>query len=80
MKNKPVALGKAMSFAEMVADALKKGVIAMEYVKETGLCCACKKNPVEGSPDPLRCKACVDETEKLLKQLRRPGFMELKVG
>jgi hypothetical protein len=69
-----------MSFAEVIADAAKKQQEAAKYVQETGLCCACKKNPVAGSPDSLRCSKCVEETEKLLRQLRGPGFVEARVG
>jgi hypothetical protein len=79
-KFKSVCLGKAMSFGEMIEGIKARGEALEKYVKETGLCCACKKNPVEGSPDPLRCKECVDETERLLKQLRGPGFMEMRLG
>ena len=79
-KRKPVALGRAMRFDEMIVETQQKAVEAQKYVDETGLCCACKKNPVAGSQDPLRCQGCVDETERLLKQLRGPGFMEMRVG
>jgi len=70
-------IARAMSSTEMVADVQKRGAEAVKYVKETGLCCACRKNPVAGSPDPLRCEACVDKTEQLLKGLKGSGFVEL---
>jgi hypothetical protein len=75
-----VPLGRPMSFDEMMSGVIKKQMEAEEYVSRTGLCCACKKNPVAGSPDPIRCQSCVDEVEGLLKQLRGPGFMELRIG
>lgn len=80
MKNKPrpepVRI-EACPFAEMIKGARTKQELAIKYVKETGLCCACKKNPVAESQ--LRCQKCIDKTEKILKELRGPGFMEIEI-
>jgi hypothetical protein len=66
------------SFADMIQKARTKQEEAIRYVKETGKCCACKKNPV--AKEELRCQECIDESEKILKQLRgSPGFMELRI-
>ncbi len=77
-KKKPTPVRiKGQSFGEMIADTKRKAAEAKKYVDETGLCCNCKKNPVvEGQ---IHCQSCLDKRERLLKQLRGPGFMELKV-
>lgn len=68
---------KGQTFGEMITEAHQKQAKAEQYVKETGLCCACKKNKVaEGR---LRCQECIDKTEELLEKLRGPGFMELRI-
>lgn len=70
------AIKKAL-FGEMIAEAREKQLKAAQYVQKTGLCCACKKNPVaEGQ---LRCQSCLDKTEAILKKLRGPNFMELRI-
>ena len=66
------------SFFDMIQADRTKQEQALRYVKETGKCCACKKNPAAGGE--LRCQKCIDESEKILKQLRgTPGFMELNI-
>lgn len=79
MKKKKVApkVIKGMSFDEMIEKGRNKQIKAEEYVKKTGLCCACRENPVDKGQ--LRCQSCIDKTEELLKQLRGPGFMELRI-
>ena len=75
---KAVKIGKAMSFPEMLEDVKKRNEEAQKYVAETGLCFACKKNPVR--ENDIRCQECVDKTEEILKGLRgTPGFFEGKV-
>jgi len=69
---------KGMSFAEMMSDVMTEKSKAIKYVRETGLCFCCKKNPVV--ENQLECQECIDEREKLVSQLRgTPGFMEFKV-
>jgi hypothetical protein len=71
-------VGRALSFGEAIAEAQAKQAKDMEYVKATGKCCVCKKNPVV--PEGLRCAACVKKTDDILKKLRGPGFVEISVG
>lgn len=70
---------KAMPFEEMVHKADRKWKENKKFVDETGLCSACKKNPVdEELYNTLKCKECIDKTEDILKQLRgQPGFVEI---
>lgn len=68
-----------MTFDELIAEAIKKHEEAAKFVSETGLCFVCKANKVE--QEQLKCKECVDKTEKLLNRLRgTPGFVEVKVA
>ena len=68
---------KSMPLGDMINEAREKQMKAAQYVKDTGLCCAGKENPVtEGR---LRCQSCLDKTEALLRQLQGRGFMELRV-
>jgi hypothetical protein len=81
---------KAMRFDEVLKEAEEKQREKIKYFNETGLCCSCKKEkaylaehpdikklPV-GISDGLMCQKCNNEIEELLKQLRGPGFMEIK--
>jgi hypothetical protein len=66
------------SFEGMLRNVRTKQEEAFRYVKETGNCCACKKNSV--AKGKLRCQKCIDESEKILKQLRgSSGFMEFRL-
>ena len=60
------------SFGDMIADARRRSAEADEYVKKTGLCGACKKNPV--ADGQRRCQPCLDKGRArfifALKQLR----------
>jgi hypothetical protein len=74
---KPLEMINAGSFGDMIEKSQRKFEEDLKFVEETGLCHACKKNPVR--ENDVRCQECVDETERLLKQLRgTPGFMEIK--
>lgn len=83
MKRKPVALGKAISAADMFEEVIKKGEKRLSDFEAAGdgLCMKCKKKPAdEFSPiDPLACIECNSKIEDILKKLRGPGFMELKI-
>jgi hypothetical protein len=74
MTGKPV---RVMHFGEVLTDINRRHAEQEAYVKATGKCFACKKNPVV--PDGLRCQSCLDRTEEILKQLRGPGFAEVRV-
>ncbi len=66
---KPIQI-KTMTFSEMISEHMKKVEEAQKYVKETGLCSNCKKNPVV--EDDLRCQECIDETNNILRELGVP--------
>lgn len=68
---------KATGFGEVLAEVERKQAESERYVKETGKCFACKTHPV--IPGQLRCEACVKRTEEILRQLRGPGFSEIRV-
>jgi len=69
---------KVMGFEAVFAEVEREHAEQEKYVKETGKCFACKKNPV--APGQLRCEACVKRTEEILKQLRgSPGFSEIRM-
>jgi len=68
--------GKAISAKDLFSEMNCKAEEVHRYVQETGLCYGCKKNKAD--PDG-QCQECKDETEKILKQLRGPGFVELGV-
>jgi hypothetical protein len=64
-------------FGDMLAESQRKFEEDLKFVTETGLCHACKKNPVK--ENDIRCQECINESERILKQLRgTPGFMEIK--
>ena len=33
-----------------------------EFVARTGLCCVCRKNPIDGA-NPLFCQSCIDDVD-----------------
>lgn len=78
VRSKPTPIvGRAISPFELAAEMKQKAEEAEKYVKETGLCYNCKKNKAD--PDG-QCGECKEETEKILRQLRGPGFVEMKIG
>jgi len=84
MKRKPVALGKVTSAADMFEKVIEKGEKRLKAFEAAGdgLCMKCKKNPADefSHIDPLSCSKCNGEIEDLLKKLRGPGFMEMRIG
>jgi hypothetical protein len=54
----------------MISNVEKAQAEREEFVKATGKCITCKKNPV--APGSLRCGECEKKTEDLLKSL---GFV-----
>jgi len=80
-KREPVMV-KAMSFDEMIGDVQKRGLECKKKLEENeGRCIKCNKNTANlNSPiDQFCCDECNKEVEKLLKQLRGPGFGEFKI-
>ena len=75
-------MAKAQSTVEILEAGMKKAKKNLKKFKENGsICLECGKNPgeKESKINPLCCVDCNAETEALLKQLRGPGFMELKI-
>lgn len=75
-------LAKCISFKEIIEDSVKKQTEAVEkFTKNGGICLNCEKEPGETNStlNPMHCKKCNEKTEKILKQLRGPGFVELKM-
>ena len=73
---------KAYGFKEAIENAQNRAMIAQKEFKDSGsMCLNCKKNPGETDSEisHMHCKECNAETEKLLKQLRGPGFAEFKI-
>jgi len=69
---------QSRSFADVLADLQAKGKESLEFVQRTGLCPQCRKNPAGPGPTS-QCSPCQAELERLLKPLRGPGFLELRV-
>ena len=74
---------KSMSFGDVMDEVVEKAHKAQkEFEDNGGICLHCGKHP--GDPnsviDQFNCKACNEETEALLSQLRGPGFGEFKVA
>jgi hypothetical protein len=66
-----------MGFGDMLTESRRKYEEDLKFVQETGLCHACKKNPVK--ENDIRCQECINKSERILKQLRgTPGFVEIK--
>ena len=63
------------TFEDMILDVKKRNEEAIHYVKKTGNCFACKSNPIVKGQ--LHCQKCIDTTERILKALRGPGFIEI---
>lgn len=61
-----------MSFGDVIKASMKKREEDGRFVKKTGLCASCKKNPVR--PGFLDCTKCSRKIEKLIKQCQGPGF------
>ena len=73
---------KAMSLGDMIGEVASKAAEAQkEFEENGGMCLHCGKNP--GDPtsptNSFHCTKCNAETEALHKQLRGPGFMELRI-
>jgi len=80
-KNEPVMV-KGMLLGEMIGEVQKKGLERKKKFEENkGRCIECNKNMANpNSPiDPFCCDECNEEVEKLLKQLRGPGFGEFRI-
>ena len=72
---------KAMSFGEIIKNATEKAEKSLkEFEENGGICLNCGKAPGEkdSSICPLHCVECNAKAEELLKQLRGPGFMEIR--
>ena len=81
-KSKPVQMSTP-SFGEMIKEAILKQEEAIKKFKENGgMCLNCEKElgDLTSTLNPMNCKKCNAEIEELLKQLRGPGFIELKIG
>jgi hypothetical protein len=79
IKKTPIFINDGNSFGEMIKKAVEKQQARLE--KFDGTCDHCHKGPADPTStiDPMHCKACNDEIEVLLKQLRGPGFIEMKI-
>ena len=69
---------KSFTINDVIKKAKKRAVANQKKFDESGgLCIQCEKN--QGDPKSLICKDCWEEREKLLNQLRGPGFMEIGI-
>lgn len=68
---------KAMSAKDLFNDIREKAEKTSKKFEKDGLCIACGED--SGNPQTYKCDSCEIETERLLKQLRGPGFAEFKV-
>jgi hypothetical protein len=78
MKPKKIKVTDAETIFQNGLDQVKKS--KAEFKANGGMCLNCGLAP--GDPNgrlPFQCKKCNDKVEDLLKQLRGPGFMELKL-
>ena len=69
---------KSFTIHDVIEKAKKKAAVNQKKFNESGgLCIQCEKN--QGDLKSLICKDCWEEREKLLNQLRGPGFMEIGI-
>jgi len=83
MKQAKLKVAQSCSFCEMIKSVQQKALMSQkEFEKNGGMCLHCGKNPGEKDSqlNPFHCKQCNAETQKLIDQLRGPGFMQLKIG
>ena len=64
-----VKMIKRVTLGRMLKKIMKKQEEAKQFVTETGICSVCKKNPVVPDANALRCQVCIDESERLIKEL-----------
>jgi len=79
---KPVKMVRAMSFGDMIQDVQEKNRKATEeFKKNGGMCLHCgkEKGDQTSTLNPFNCKKCNEETQKLLSQLKGPGFFHMKI-
>jgi len=80
-KREPVIV-KALSFAEMLESVREQGIACKKKLEENdGRCIKCNKNKanLDSQINPFMCNECNEEGEKILRQLRGPGFGEFRI-
>ena len=71
-------IAKAISANDLFKEMRQKHIeLKNKFEKSDGLCINCEKYP--GHNDTFLCNNCLEEREKLLSQLRGPGFMEINI-
>jgi hypothetical protein len=69
---------KAMTFQEVMEEAKRKHEEKRKlYQESNGLCVNCKKN--SGNDQSFVCDECQAKIDKIVKELRGPGFFELSI-
>lgn len=77
-KEKPVKFVKGMTFKEVIEEAKRKHENNQKLYKESnGMCINCKKNP--GNKLSFICDKCQEKIDKIVAELRGPGFFEVGI-